>query len=76
MAGIAGVLRPGGRLVAEMGGGANVARTTQAIRAGRAAVGLDPDVAVELDLPDPGPDGVEARARTASTSRSCSASTG
>jgi SAM-dependent methyltransferase len=54
VAGIAGVLRPGGRLVAEMGGGANVARTTQAIRAGRGAVGLDPDIASSWTFPTPG----------------------
>jgi SAM-dependent methyltransferase len=59
VAGIAAVLRPGGRFVAEMGGGANVARTTEAIRAARAAVGLDPDVASSWTFPTPG----EAAAR-------------
>ena len=59
VAGIAGVLRPGGRFVAEMGGGANVARTTEAIRAGRAAIGLDPSIASSWTFPTPG----EAAAR-------------
>jgi len=54
VAGIARVLRPGGRLVVEMGGHGNVARTTEAIRAGRAAVGLDPDVASSWTFPTPG----------------------
>ena len=54
VAGIAGVLRPGGRLVAEMGGGANVAMATAAIRAGRAAVGLDPDASSPWTFPTPG----------------------
>jgi SAM-dependent methyltransferase len=53
VAGIAAVLRPGGRLVAEMGGGRNVARTTEAIRAGREAVGLDPDIASSWTFPTP-----------------------
>jgi SAM-dependent methyltransferase len=52
--GIAGALRPGGRLVVEMGGAGNVARTTAAIRAGRAAVGLDPDVPSSWTFPSPG----------------------
>lgn len=52
--GIARVLRPGGRLVVEMGGHGNVARTTEAIRAGRAAVGLDPDVPSSWTFPTPG----------------------
>ncbi len=54
VAGIAAVLRPGGRLVVEMGGSGNVALTTEAIRAGRAAVGLDPDVATSWTFPTPG----------------------
>lgn len=54
VAGIAGVLRPGGRLVVEMGGAGNVARTTAAIRVGRAAVGLDPDVPSSWTFPSPG----------------------
>lgn len=52
--GIAQVLRPGGRLVVEMGGLGNVARTTEAIRAGRAAVGLDPDLPSSWTFPSPG----------------------
>lgn len=52
--GIAQVLRPGGRLVVEMGGHGNVARTTEAIRAGRAAVGLDPQVPSSWTFPSPG----------------------
>jgi SAM-dependent methyltransferase len=54
VAGIAGVLRPGGRLVVEMGGAGNVARTAEAIRSGRAAVGLDPDVPLPWTFPSPG----------------------
>ncbi|MFN8167830.1 MAG: methyltransferase domain-containing protein [Candidatus Nanopelagicales bacterium] len=54
VAAVAAVLRPGGRFVAEMGGGANVALTTQAIRAGRAAVGLDPGIASSWTFPTPG----------------------
>ncbi|MFC6237425.1 class I SAM-dependent methyltransferase [Longivirga aurantiaca] len=52
--GIAQVLRPGGRLAVEMGGLRNVARTTEAIRAGRAAVGLDPDLPSSWTFPSPG----------------------
>lgn len=52
--GIAQVLRPGGRLAVEMGGLGNVARTTEAIRAGRAAVGLDPDLPSSWTFPSPG----------------------
>jgi len=51
---IAAVLRPGGRLVVEMGGAGNVARTTEAIRAGRAAVGLDPGLPSSWTFPSPG----------------------
>ena len=54
VAGVARVLRPGGRLVVEMGGAGNVARTTAAIRAGRAAVGIDPDVPSSWIFPSPG----------------------
>ncbi len=54
VAGIAGVLRPGGRLVVEMGGAGNVARTTAAIRAGRVAVGLPPEVPSSWTFPSPG----------------------
>jgi SAM-dependent methyltransferase len=54
VAGLAAVLRPGGRLVVEMGGGPNVRLTTEAIRAGRRAVGLDADVASSWTFPTPG----------------------
>jgi SAM-dependent methyltransferase len=54
VAGIASVLRPGGRLVVEMGGSGNVARITAAIRAARGEVGLDPDVASSWTFPSPG----------------------
>ena len=54
VAGIASVLRPGGRLVVEMGGVGNVARITEAIRAARATVGLDADVASSWTFPSPG----------------------
>jgi SAM-dependent methyltransferase len=52
--GVARVLRPGGRFVVEMGGHGNVARTTEAIRTGRAAIGLDPDVPSSWTFPTPG----------------------
>jgi SAM-dependent methyltransferase len=51
---VAGVLRPGGRLVVEMGGRGNVARISAAIRAARAECGLDPDVASSWTFPSPG----------------------
>ncbi len=51
---VASVLRPGGCLVVEMGGAGNVARTTEAIRAGRSAVGLDPDLPSSWTFPSPG----------------------
>ncbi len=54
VAAIAAVLRPGGRLVVEMGGDGNVSRTTEAIRAGRAAVGLDPGLPSSWTFPSPG----------------------
>lgn len=54
VAGIAAVLKPSGRLVVEMGGVGNVSRTTEAIRAGRAAVGLDPDLPSSWTFPSPG----------------------
>lgn len=54
VAAIAAVLRPGGRFVVEMGGAGNVARTTEAIRAGRAAVGLDPGLPSSWTFPSPG----------------------
>ena len=54
VAGLASVLRPGGRLVVEMGGQGNVARITSASRAARREVGLDPDVASSWTFPSPG----------------------
>jgi SAM-dependent methyltransferase len=54
VAGIASVLRPGGRLVVEMGGVGNVARITEAIRAARTDVGLDPAAASSWTFPSPG----------------------
>ena len=54
LAGVASVLRPGGRLVVEMGGSGNVARITAAVRAARGEVGLDPDVASSWTFPTPG----------------------
>jgi protein-L-isoaspartate O-methyltransferase len=54
VAGVASVLRPGGRLVVEMGGVGNVARITEAIRGARADVGLDPSVASSWTFPSPG----------------------
>lgn len=54
VAGVAAVLRPGGRLVVEMGGVGNVARVTRAIRAARADLGLDPDIASPWTFPTPG----------------------
>jgi SAM-dependent methyltransferase len=54
LAAIASLLRPGGRLVVEMGGVGNVARITAAIRAARGEVGLDPGVASSWTFPSPG----------------------
>ena len=54
IAGMARVLRPGGRVVVEMGGAGNVARLTEAIRAGRAAIGIDPAVLSSWTFPSPG----------------------
>jgi SAM-dependent methyltransferase len=54
VAALAAALRPGGRLVLEMGGAGNVARITASIRAARAAVDLDPDVALPWTFPTPG----------------------
>ncbi len=51
---VAGILRPGGRLVAELGGAGNVARLTAAVRAARADVGLDPDVPTSWTFPTAG----------------------
>jgi len=54
VAGIASVLRPGGRLVVEMGGVGNVTRITEAIRAARADIDLDPAVPSSWTFPSPG----------------------
>lgn len=54
VAGVRGVLRPGGRFVVEMGGFGNVAAVTEAIRAARAAVGLDAEVPAPWTFPTPG----------------------
>jgi SAM-dependent methyltransferase len=54
VAGVAGLLRPGGRFVAEMGGVGNVARLAAAIRTAREAVGLGPDVTVPWTFPTAG----------------------
>lgn len=51
---IASVLRPGGRVVGEMGGAGNVARLTDAIRVARASIGLDRDLASSWTFPTPG----------------------
>ena len=51
---LAEALRPGGRLVVEMGGAGNVARVTDAIRAARRDVGLDADLASSWTFPTPG----------------------
>lgn len=54
VAALADVLRPGGRLVVEMGGAGNVHRATEAIRAARREVGLDPGRASSWTFPTPG----------------------
>jgi len=54
VAALASVLRPGGRLVVEMGGAGNVARIAAALRAARAEVGLDPDLPTSWTFPSPG----------------------
>jgi SAM-dependent methyltransferase len=54
VAGLAAALRPGGRLVVEMGGVGNVGSATAAIRAARRDVGLDPDVRSSWTFPSPG----------------------
>jgi trans-aconitate methyltransferase len=51
VAAIAGVLGPGGRVVAELGAAGNVARLSAAIRSARADLGLDPDVASSWTFP-------------------------
>lgn len=53
VANVASVLRPGGRLVVEMGGVGNVGRLTEAIRGARGDVGLDPDVMSPWTFPTP-----------------------
>ena len=52
-AGIADVLRPGGRLVVEMGGAGNVQRATAAIRAARRDLELDADLPLPWTFPSP-----------------------
>ena len=54
VAALAAALRPGGRLVVEMGGVGNVGAATAAIRAARRDVGLDPDVPSSWTFPTPG----------------------
>lgn len=51
---LAAALRPGGRLVVEMGGAGNVAAATAAIRAARREVGLEPDVPTSWTFPSSG----------------------
>lgn len=51
---LADALRPGGRLVVEMGGDGNVGRAHEAIRSARREVGLDPDVPSSWTFPTPG----------------------
>jgi trans-aconitate methyltransferase len=51
IAAIAGVLGPGGRVVAELGAAGTVARLSAAIRAARADLGLDPEVASSWTFP-------------------------
>lgn len=53
IAGVAAVLRPGGRFVVEMGGVGNVARLTEAIRRARTAVGLVGGVPTPWTFPSP-----------------------
>jgi len=53
VAAIGAALRPGGRLVVEMGGDGNVARVTAAVRRARADIGLDPDVGLPWTFPTP-----------------------
>jgi trans-aconitate methyltransferase len=48
-----GVLRPGGRFVAEMGAAANVATVEEATRRARKDLGLDPDVVTPWYFPTP-----------------------
>lgn len=54
IAGVAAVLRPGGRLVVEMGGVGNVEAISAAIRGARGDIGLDADVASSWTFPTPG----------------------
>lgn len=54
VAALAGALRPGGRLVVEMGGSGNVAGARAAILGARGDLGLDPDVALPWVFPTPG----------------------
>ncbi|HET7899739.1 MAG TPA: class I SAM-dependent methyltransferase [Candidatus Nanopelagicales bacterium] len=54
VAALAEALRPGGRLVVEMGGSGNVRRAHESISAARRDVGLDPDVRSSWTFPTPG----------------------
>ncbi len=54
VAGVAAVLRPGGRFVVEMGGVGNVTAISAAIRGARRDIGLDADVASSWTFPTPG----------------------
>ncbi len=53
IAGVARALRPGGRFVAEMGGGGNVARIRAALHAGLRARGRDPEACDPWYFPAP-----------------------
>ncbi|HEY7856888.1 MAG TPA: methyltransferase domain-containing protein [Candidatus Nanopelagicales bacterium] len=53
VAGVAALLRPGGRFVVEMGGHGNVARLIAAIRSAQAAVALASDVTTPWTFPSP-----------------------
>jgi SAM-dependent methyltransferase len=54
VAGVSTLLRPGGRLVVEMGGAGNVGRLIESIRAGRRAVGLETVAPLPWTFPTPG----------------------
>jgi SAM-dependent methyltransferase len=59
--GLAESLKPGGRLVVEMGGAGNCARVTAALRAARRDAGLDPDVATSWTFASPDEQGERLR---------------
>lgn len=56
-------LRPGGRLVGEMGGAGNVARIAAALARGLAHRGLDPEISFPWYFPDPDEYGARLAAR-------------